>query len=206
MGRRQIELRMELFKKTEKDSKQKEYWKSALKAALHEQMEEQSPDLTSDQLECAEWIEEMKDKLIEQNNEIEEELEKLNASRKKKSKNNEVIQSKNSRLDRNKWHLSKLQMCVEKMIKGNSDPNLYKDIQDDVEYYVDEAMEDEHYQQFDEMYEIIEEDVSEEDEPKTEENETIIPTKSETDQNNKDNDKINAKSTEKPKEVIVAKP
>ena len=170
--RRKIEERMESFKRCEKDSKTKAYSKAALKRAASEQMQSKSPELTSQQSEAKDWFDEQIETLEEENVELEADLDKFQNSgrgkgKRNKMKNVEEMNKINDRLERNKWHLSKLRTCMERVVDGNVDAMLYKDIRDDVEYYINEAMDDEHYQQYDEMYQIIEEYESESDsEPK----------------------------------------
>merc|ERR1719204_312961 len=152
---------MESFKKCEKETKTKPYSKEALRLKM-EEMAREAAALTPEQNEANEWMEDQMAALQEQVESLESELDKLEkvaakSSKKRKKKEQPVgeeQQQMTERLDKNKWHLNQLKRCQERIVNDEVDPMLYKDIQDDVEYYI-ESFEDEVLYHIAEMYHPI---------------------------------------------------
>eukprot|EP00485_Elphidium_margaritaceum_P001688 CAMPEP_0202692114 /NCGR_PEP_ID=MMETSP1385-20130828/6581_1 /ASSEMBLY_ACC=CAM_ASM_000861 /TAXON_ID=933848 /ORGANISM="Elphidium margaritaceum" /LENGTH=942 /DNA_ID=CAMNT_0049347591 /DNA_START=32 /DNA_END=2860 /DNA_ORIENTATION=- len=150
--KQEIEYRMESFRKIEKQTKTKAYSKEALR---HSRSSESQPQLTAEQHESKEWLEQQLDTLLQQNTEFEEQLERISSARSgkrhKKRKDHEDESNRlSARLERNKWHVQQMEQCVAAM--ACIDTSLVDEIKDDVEYYVHEAFDDPHYQPFDDMY------------------------------------------------------
>eukprot|EP00483_Globobulimina_turgida_P011347 UN11369 len=166
--RRQIEERMESFKKCEKETKTKAYSKEALRKSKTQPQNNNNDNntglLSHAQMESKQWFDAQVANLHAQNQELDTQLDKYQnitrrENKKHRNKKNNLfeITKINARLDRNKWHLKQLDLCLNRMLHSNINALLYKDIRDDVEYYINESIDDEEYNQYhdDEMYHII---------------------------------------------------
>merc|ERR1712115_177624 len=83
--RKQIEERMESFKKCEKETKTKAYSKEALRKSKSQKKHQEK--LTNSQIESKKWFELQINSLNKQTNELELELEKLQNTRSNKKRN-----------------------------------------------------------------------------------------------------------------------
>lgn len=134
-ARKTIESKMEQFKVCERDTKTKAYSKEGLardakldpKEALRE--------------EKRNWLNECLDNINDLNNTVEAEKEKLSAG-KGKSKNKDELMRLENRLQKQKWHIAKLELIIKLIDNEELDPASLDSIKDSVEYYIETAQDD----------------------------------------------------------------
>lgn len=135
-ARKVIESKMEQFKICEKDTKTKAYSKEGLardskvdpKEALRE--------------EKRNWINDCLERLNDLINSVEADKEKLLSAKGNKAKNKEQIEKFDNRIQKNKWHINKLETIIKLLDNDDLDPAALDSIKDSLEYYIESAAED----------------------------------------------------------------
>merc|ERR1712113_292579 len=150
-ARRKIEKEMERFKNFEKEVKTKTYSKVGLSLKRNK--------LTPEQREAVDWITEQREALKEQQVDLEAQLDKLQRKNRKKKSAQQISQEEVlvKRLDKHKWHISQLRDLSKQIEKGRVDPKQLEALKDDINYYVEEAAQDEEFWDNDLLYDGVEE-------------------------------------------------
>lgn len=149
-ARKNIETKMEQFKVCEKDTKIKAYSKEGLareakidpKDALKE--------------EKRSWVNDCIDKLNDLVNSVEVEKEKLMTGR-GKNKNKDQLEKVENRIQKNKWHIARLELIIKLMDNGDLEPSSLDAIVDNLEYYIESAEDDDGALGVDDEFDIYEE-------------------------------------------------
>lgn len=134
-ARKTIEGKMEQFKICERDTKTKAYSKEGLardarldpKEALRE--------------EKRNWLNDCLDRLQDLNNTVEADKEKL-SNAKGKAKNKDELGRLENRLQKQKWHMAKIELIIKLIDNEELEPTLIDSIKDSVEYYLETAPDD----------------------------------------------------------------
>eukprot|EP01033_Poteriospumella_lacustris_P007186 gene7186-5174_t len=134
-ARKTIEGKMEQFKICERDTKTKAYSKEGLardarldpKEALRE--------------EKRNWLNDCLDRLHDLNNTVEADKEKL-SNAKGKAKNKDELGRLENRLQKQKWHMAKIELIIKLIDNEELEPTLIDSIKDSVEYYLETAPDD----------------------------------------------------------------
>lgn len=127
-ARRVIEVRMEQFKRAEKEAKTKAFSKEGLAQADKLDPEEQARQ------ECREWINEALEQIQEQKDAVTADLEALQS--KKGKKNKEEVDEIQERLRQHTLHIFNLEMILRGLDNGVLDADEVQALKDEVEYFV----------------------------------------------------------------------
>jgi CCR4-NOT transcription complex subunit 3 len=134
-ARKTIESKMEQFKVCERDTKTKAYSKEGLARDARMDPKEALRE------EKRNWLNDCLDRLQDLNNTVEADKEKL-SSGKNKSKNKEELSRLENRLQKQKWHMAKIELIIKLIDNDELDPTLIDSIKDSVEYYLETASDD----------------------------------------------------------------
>lgn len=149
-ARKVIETKMEQFKICEKDTKTKAYSKEGLardsKVDPKEAMREEKRN----------WINECLERLNDVINSIEADKEKLLNAKGSKTKNKEQIEKFDNRIQKNKWHINKLEVIIKLLDNEDLDPASLDSVKENLEYYLETAVEDDGAVGVEEEFDIYE--------------------------------------------------
>lgn len=147
-ARKVIESKMEQFKVCEKDTKTKAFSKEGLarEARLDPKEAEKDEKIT--------WLNANMDKLNDLIDSLEADLEKLS---KGKNKNKEQSDNLSKRIKKYKWHVLRLDQLIKLIDNDDLDPSKIDSIKDDVEYFIENAAEDDSALGVDDEFDIYEE-------------------------------------------------
>jgi len=144
-ARRLIETKMEQFKICEKETKTKTYSKEGL--ARQDKL-----DPTEEaKLNTTNWLGEYIDKIHEQVEEKDFEIEKLSAGKGKKT-NKHQIEQLMQHIANHKFHMNKLEGIIRLVNNDRVDAETVDLIKDDLDYYLDSYEEEDYMQAYDEEY------------------------------------------------------
>lgn len=150
-ARKTIESKMEQFKVCEKDTKTKAFSKEGLaRQAILDPMDAMKEEKRN-------WINECLDELNDVINSVEAEKEKLTGAKGNKAKNKELLGFLENRIQKNKWHINKLEHILKLMENDNLDPNSLDSIKESLDYYIESAGEDDGAVGVEDEYDIYEE-------------------------------------------------
>ena len=148
-ARKTIETKMEQFKVCEKDTKTKAFSKEGLaRQAILDPTEVAKEEKRT-------WINECLDQLNDVINTIEAEKEKLSYAKGNKSKNKEQLMFAENRVQKNKWHINKLEHIL-KLMDNGLDPIMLDSIKDSLDYYIESAADDDGAVGVEDEYDIYE--------------------------------------------------
>lgn len=130
-ARKVIESKMEQFKICEKDTKTKAYSKEGLdrQARLGPKDAERE--------EKRNWLNECLERLQDLIDSIEADASKLSASKSKGGKNKDQLEKLDNRIQKNKWHMARLELILKLLDNEELDPSELESIKEDVEYYIE---------------------------------------------------------------------
>ncbi|KAH7130325.1 CCR4-NOT transcription complex [Dendryphion nanum] len=131
--RKLIETQMERFKAVEKEMKTKAYSKEGLQLASKLDPKEKEKS------DAVDFLSNMNEDLERQVEQIEADVEVLQATTKKGKKGNdkaERISELEEKVERHKWHQNKLDLLQRALENGNVEVDQIKEIEEGIEYYV----------------------------------------------------------------------
>jgi CCR4-NOT transcription complex subunit 3 len=135
-ARKVIETKMEQFKICEKDTKTKAYSKEGLardsKVDPKEAMREEKRN----------WINDCLERLNDIIHSVDADKEKLLSAKGNKAKNKEQIEKFDNRIQKNKWHINKLEAIIKLLDNEDLDPSALDSLKESLEYYLETAVED----------------------------------------------------------------
>lgn len=135
-ARKIIESKMEQFKVCEKDTKTKAYSKEGLareaKLDPKEAMREEKRG----------WVKECIEQLHDLENAVEADKEKLMSAKGSKSKNRDLMEKCDNKIQKHKWHIARLELIIKLLDNEELDPAQLDDITDSLEYYIESAADD----------------------------------------------------------------
>ncbi len=134
-ARKTIESKMEMFKVCEKDTKTKAYSKEGLAREARIDPKDQLKE------EKRVWLNDCLDKLHDLNTIVDGEKEKVSTG-KNKLKNKEALERLENRLQKHKWHISRIELIIRLLENDELDPSLLDSIKDSLEYYLETAADD----------------------------------------------------------------
>jgi CCR4-NOT transcription complex subunit 3 len=149
-ARKLIETKMEQFKICEKDTKTKAFSKEGLAREAKADPED------VERQEKRDWINECLEKLNDVIDSVESEMEKLSSGR-GKSKNKGGLEKLDNRVKKNRWHIGRLQLILKLLDNMDMEPSALDSIKDDVEYYIESAVDDDGALGIDDEFDIYEE-------------------------------------------------
>lgn len=149
-ARKNIETKMEQFKICEKDTKTKAYSKEGLAREAKVDPKDALKE------EKRSWLNDCIDKLNDLINSIELEKEKLTSGR-GKNKNKDQLEKIENRIQKNKWHIARLELIIKLMDSGDLDPSSLEAIADNLDYYIESAEDDDGALGVDDEFDIYEE-------------------------------------------------
>lgn len=135
-ARKIIETKMEQFKICEKDTKTKAYSKEGLAR------EARSGPKDAQREEKKEWLNECLEKLYDLNTTVEAEKEKLLSNTRNKIKNKDLAEKMDNRIQKHKWHISKIELIIRLLDNEELEPSSLDTIKDSLEYYLETAVDD----------------------------------------------------------------
>ena len=136
-ARKNVESKMEQFKICERETKTKAYSREGLARA------EKVDPRDAEKEEKRTYLNEMTDKLSDLVESIEADYEKLTSSS-KKGKNREAAEKMNVRIRKNRWNILKLEQIKRLMDNDELEPSALDEIRDDIDYYLESAVESDH--------------------------------------------------------------
>ena len=150
--KKDIENRMESFKKCERQTKTKAYSKEALASQLT-----RTELLTPEQKELKKWLEESKNQLEAQIEEMREQVDDFERkkTRKRKKGDDDEMNDLQNRIKTHRWHQKQLGLLWEKVRSGVCTVQLVQMIQDEMDYYVQEAWQDRDWPDNEFFYEVF---------------------------------------------------
>jgi CCR4-NOT transcription complex subunit 3 len=134
-ARKTIETKMEMFKVCEKDTKTKAYSKEGLAREARIDPKDQLKE------EKRSWLNDCLEKLHDLNTLVDGEKEKLSGG-KSKLKNKDALEKLDNRIQKHKWHISRIELIIRLLENDELDPSLLDSIKDSLEYYLETATED----------------------------------------------------------------
>mmetsp|Transcript_31239 Transcript_31239/g.31772 ORF Transcript_31239/g.31772 Transcript_31239/m.31772 type:complete len:417 (+) Transcript_31239:69-1319(+) len=150
--RKNIESKMEQFKVCEKEMKTKAYSREGLARETKLDPREAEKEAKG------EWLGSCLDRLGELIDSLEADLERISVTS-KKGKNKDTMEKYESRIQKNKWHVARLEQIRRLMDNDCLDPSNIDEIKDDVDYYIESAADDDGAvgvaEEFD-IYEVLE--------------------------------------------------
>lgn len=148
-NRRTIEEKMEKFKVCEKETKTKAFSKEGLAQDRIDPKEKAKA-------EVGDWVREAIEKLKEQCEEMEAEIESLNSGKRKKrnDENPRVIHLKDNIL-RHQHHQEMLERVLRAVDNDAVTPEEATELKDSVDYYIDSNQDDPDFVEDDEMYDML---------------------------------------------------
>nr|POF01258.1 general negative regulator of transcription subunit 3 [Quercus suber] len=136
--RKLIETRMEMFKAVEKEMKTKAFSKEGLSAAAKLDPKER------EKMDIGQFLSDMVDELGRQVESLEAEAETLQAGLKKGKKDSgkaERMSELERKVERHKWHTSKLEILLRSLENGSVETDQVKEIEEGIKYYVESNSE-----------------------------------------------------------------
>jgi CCR4-NOT transcription complex subunit 3 len=149
-ARKLIETKMEQFKVCEKDTKTKAFSKEGLAREAKADPEE------AERQERRDWINECLEKLNDVIDSVESEMEKLSSGR-GKNKNKSELEKLDNRVKKNRWHIGRLELILKLLDNMDLEPSALESIKEDVEYYIESAVDDDGALGVDDEFDIYEE-------------------------------------------------
>ena len=146
-----IEKKMEQFKVCEKDTKTKAFSKAGLERQASTDPKEVERE------EKREWVNNCLERLQDLVDLVDSDVQKLTANAKGKGKNKEPLEKLDNRIQKNKWHMARLEQILKLLDNEEMDPSDLDSIKDDVEYYIESAAEDDGTTGASEEFDIYEE-------------------------------------------------
>jgi CCR4-NOT transcription complex subunit 3 len=134
-AKRTIETKMEQFKICEKDTKTKAYSKEGLAREARVDPKEQLRE------EKRQWLNDCLEQLQDLVNTIELEKEKIQNA-KGKNKNKDALEKCDNRIQKQKWHMAKIELMIKLIDNEQLDPADLDTIKDSLEYYIETAADD----------------------------------------------------------------
>ncbi|GMM34852.1 CCR4-NOT core subunit [Saccharomycopsis crataegensis] len=141
--RKKIERQMERFKLVERDMKTKAFSKEGLN------MEKKLDPREREKIEATDFVSDNIEKINQQNEGLEAKIQQIQSTVKK---NKKVSLSKQSQIDgfqeimdRNNWHLAKLETILRFLENGKLEPDQISDIKESITYYVDSNQDPDFY-------------------------------------------------------------
>lgn len=176
-NRRNIENAMERFKIVEKNMKTKAYSREGLNMERNDPRQKEKDD-------TSEFIQQMIEELERQNEKHEANVEHIQNSGKKSRKldtsKKQEISELQDKVERNMWHLEKLEQIQRLVMNDQLDCDFVNSMQDDIKYYVEEN-EDPDFLEDESLYDELKLDEIEESHgevtelaPKEEEPESVL--------------------------------
>lgn len=147
-ARKTIEVKMEQFKICEKDTKTKAYSKEGLAREARLDPKEVEKE------EKINWLNENMSKLNDLIDSLEADLEKFG---KGKGKNKEQTDNLTKRIKKYKWHVLRMDQLIKLIDNDDLDPVKIDSIKEDVEYFIENAAEDDSALGVDDEFDIYEE-------------------------------------------------
>jgi CCR4-NOT transcription complex subunit 3 len=144
-ARKLIETKMEQFKICEKETKTKTYSKEGL--ARQEKLDPQEKA----KKETTNWISEVIEKLTQEVEDKEVEVERLGSGKGKKT-NKHIIEDFNHHIDNHKYHLNKLEGIMRLVNNDVLDVETVDPIKEDLDYYIESYEDDDFQQAYDEEF------------------------------------------------------
>ena len=149
-ARKIIESKMEQFKICEKDTKTKAYSKEGLARA-----ERGGDNRDSEREDKLEWVNQCLERLAELNENLEGEIEKASSGR-GKTKNKDQIEKLENRMQKNRWHIEKLEQVISLIEDGDLDPAKLDGIKENVDFYIESAADDDGTLDVDDEFDMYE--------------------------------------------------
>jgi len=149
-ARKIIESKMEQFKICEKDTKTKAYSKEGLARA-----ERGGDNKDSEREDKLEWVNQCLERLAELNENLEGEIEKASSGR-GKTKNKDQIEKLENRMQKNRWHINKLEQVISLIEDGDLDPAKLDGIKENVDFYIESAADDDGTLDVDDEFDMYE--------------------------------------------------
>ena len=146
-----IEKKMEQFKICEKDTKTKAFSKAGLERQASTDPKE------AEREEKREWVNSCLERLQDLVDLVDGDVQKLTVNAKGKGKNKEQLEKLDNRIQKNKWHMARLEQILKLLDNEEMDPSDLDAIKDDVEYYIESAAEDDGTTGVSEEFDIYEE-------------------------------------------------
>lgn len=141
--RKKIEKQMERFKIVERDMKTKAFSKEGLN------MERKLDPREKEKLECSDFISETIDKVNQQNETLEAQIQQIQSSVKKNKKlsasKQQQVDSLEECMEKNNWHLSKLEIILRYLENGQVEPEQINEIKDSINYYIESNQDPDFY-------------------------------------------------------------
>jgi CCR4-NOT transcription complex subunit 3 len=144
-ARKLIETKMEQFKICEKETKTKTYSKEGL--ARQEKLD----PAEEAKLNTTTWLGEYIERIAEEIEEKDFEIERLSSGKGKKT-NKHAIEQMLQHITNHKFHMSKLEGIIRLVNNDVVDAELVDQIKDDLDYYLESYQEEEYMQTYDEEY------------------------------------------------------
>lgn len=135
-AKRLIETKMELFKVCEKDTKTKAYSKEGLAREAKLDPKEAARE------EKRQWLNDCLEQLNDLINTIEAEKEKASNAKGNKNKNKENMEKFDNRIQKQKFHVGKIELILRLLDSEELDPSELDNIKDSLEYYLETAADD----------------------------------------------------------------
>lgn len=137
-ARKLIETKMEQFKVCEKETKTKAYSKEGLARDDRNDPREAEKD------EKRQWIQSSLERLQEQVEAVEAEIERAGSvSTKGKAKGrSDVMEKLDNKVSKHKWHIDHLEQILQYLDDDLLEPNLIESIKENVEFYIESAVDD----------------------------------------------------------------
>jgi CCR4-NOT transcription complex subunit 3 len=144
-ARKLIETKMEQFKICEKETKTKTYSKEGLARQNRLDPGEEA------KLNTTTWLGEYIERIVEQTEEKDFEIERLSSGKGKKT-NKHQIEQLQQHIANHKFHISKLEGIIRLVNNDVLDAETVDQIKDDLDYYLESYQEEEYMQAYDEEY------------------------------------------------------
>jgi CCR4-NOT transcription complex subunit 3 len=135
-AKRLIETKMELFKVCEKDTKTKAYSKEGLAREAKLDPKEALKE------EKRQWLNDCLEQLQDFINTVEAEKEKAANAKGNKKSSKDAIEKFDNRIQKNKWHMQKIELILRLLDGEDLDPTSLDNIKDSLEYYLETAADD----------------------------------------------------------------
>lgn len=120
----------------EKETKTKAYSKEGLAR------EEKLDPREQDKVNKVEWLQACIDQLTELNETLDAEVDKITAGKSKAKAKGEAIEKFENRMMANRMHIEKMELIIRVLENDLLEPSALDDIKEDVEFYLENAMED----------------------------------------------------------------
>lgn len=135
-ARKLIESKMEQFKICEKETKTKAYSKEGLAR------EDKLDPREQERLNKQEWAQSCIERLTDLNEALDGEVDKIASGKTKGKARGDAIEKLENRMMNNRWHIEKLEQIIRVLEADLLEPALVDDIKEDVEFYLENAVDD----------------------------------------------------------------